>query len=127
MTRSILYIIIFSFLFISCEKSSNPNVLIFMTDDQGWGDLSIHGNTNLKTPNIDSFSINGASFSRFYVSPVCAPTRAELLTGKYFVRTGVNGVTRGYERMNTNEKIISDQKSIAKEEVAEKENQQISN
>ena len=107
MTRSILYIIIFSFLFISCEKSSNPNVLIFMTDDQGWGDLSIHGNTNLKTPNIDSFSKNGASFSRFYVSPVCAPTRAELLTGKYFVRTGVNGVTRGFERMNTNEKIIS--------------------
>jgi hypothetical protein len=51
MTRSISYIIIFSFLFISCEKSSNPNVLIFMTDDQGWGDLSIHGNTNLKTPN----------------------------------------------------------------------------
>ena len=78
-----------------------------MTDDQGWGDLSIHGNTNLKTPNIDSFAKNGASFSRFYVSPVCAPTRAELLTGKYFVRTGVNGVTRGYERMNTNEKIIS--------------------
>ena len=107
MIRAFFYIISFSFLFFSCEKNLNPNVLIFMTDDQGWGDLSIHGNTNLKTPNIDSFAKNGASFSRFYVSPVCAPTRAELLTGKYFVRTGVNGVTRGYERMNTNEKIIS--------------------
>ena len=107
MIRRIFYIIFFSFLFFSCEKNLDPNVLIFMTDDQGWGDLSIHGNTNLKTPNIDSFAKNGASFSRFYVSPVCAPTRAELLTGKYFVRTGVNGVTRGYERMNTNEKIIS--------------------
>ena len=94
MIRRIFYIIFFSFLFFSCEKNLNPNVLIFMTDDQGWGDLSIHGNTNLKTPNIDSFAKNGASFSRFYVSPVCAPTRAELLTGKYFVRTGVNGVTR---------------------------------
>jgi len=107
MIRTFFYIIFFSFSFFSCEKNLNPNVLIFMTDDQGWGDLSIHGNTNLKTPNIDSFAKNGASFSRFYVSPVCAPTRAELLTGKYFVRTGVNGVTRGYERMNTNEKIIS--------------------
>jgi len=107
MIRRIFYIIFFSFLFFSCEKNLNPNVLILMTDDQGWGDLSIHGNTNLKTPNIDSFAKNGATFSRFYVSPVCAPTRAELLTGKYFVRTGVNGVTRGYERMNTNEKIIS--------------------
>ena len=107
MIRAFFYIIFFSFLFFSCEKNLNPNVLIFMTDDQGWGDLSIHGNTNLKTPNIDSFAKNGATFSRFYVSPVCAPTRAELLTGKYFVRTGVNGVTRGYERMNTNEKIIS--------------------
>ena len=107
MIRAFFYIIFFSFLFFSCDKNLNPNVLIFMTDDQGWGDLSIHGNTNLKTPNIDSFAKNGAAFSRFYVSPVCAPTRAELLTGKYFVRTGVNGVTRGYERMNTNEKIIS--------------------
>ena len=54
MIRRIFYIIFFSFLFFSCEKNLDPNVLIFMTDDQGWGDLSIHGNTNLKTPNIDS-------------------------------------------------------------------------
>jgi len=58
-----------------------PNVVIILTDDQGWGDLSINGNTNLQTPHIDQLSVNGASFDRFYVSPVCSPTRAELLTG----------------------------------------------
>ena len=94
--------------FISCKNDINPNILIILTDDQGWGDLSINGNTNLKTPNIDNIALNGASFERFYVSPVCSPTRAELLSGKFFVRSGVNGVTRGYERMNTDVKLISD-------------------
>ncbi len=89
-------------------NDDNPNVLIFLTDDQGWGDLSINGNPNLNTPNIDEIAKNGARFERFYVSPVCSPTRAELLTGKFFVRSGVNGVTKGYERMNIDHKLISD-------------------
>ena len=93
----------------SCKYSQfqKPNIIIFLTDDQGWGDLSIHGNTNISTTNIDNLAKNGVSFNRFYVSPVCSPTRAELLTGKYFVRSGVNGVTRGYERMNLDHKLIS--------------------
>tara|TARA_B000000437_G_scaffold110793_1_gene80535 strand:- start:1361 stop:3109 length:1749 start_codon:yes stop_codon:yes gene_type:complete len=105
--RLILLSILIQF-FISCKNDTNPNILIILTDDQGWGDLSINGNTNLKTPNIDNIALNGASFERFYVSPVCSPTRAELLSGKFFVRSGVNGVTRGYERMNTDVKLISD-------------------
>ncbi len=88
-------------------NDDKPNVLIFLTDDQGWGDLSINGNTNLSTPNIDAIANNGARFERFYVSPVCSPTRAELLTGKFFVRSGVNGVTKGYERMNIDHQLIS--------------------
>ncbi len=107
MKRLILLSILIQF-FISCKNDTNPNILIILTDDQGWGDLSINGNTNLKTPNIDNIALNGASFERFYVSPVCSPTRAELLSGKFFVRSGVNGVTRGYERMNTDVKLISD-------------------
>ena len=79
-----------------------------LTDDQGWGDLSMRGNTNLKTPNIDNIGYNGASFERFYVSPVCSPTRAELLSGKYFVKSGVNGVTKGYERMNNDVQLVSE-------------------
>ncbi|MBT8299475.1 MAG: sulfatase-like hydrolase/transferase, partial [Maribacter sp.] len=57
-----------------------PNVILIMSDDQGWGDLSSSGNTNLSTPNIDALAQNGVSFQNFYVQPVCSPTRAELLT-----------------------------------------------
>ena len=57
-----------------------PNFVIILADDQGWGDLSVHGNTNLSTPNIDSLARDGALFDRFYVCPVCAPTRAEYMT-----------------------------------------------
>ena len=106
--RRLIFLSILIQFFISCKNDINPNILIILTDDQGWGDLSINGNTNLKTPNIDNIALNGASFERFYVSPVCSPTRAELLSGKFFVRSGVNGVTRGYERMNTDVKLISD-------------------
>src|SRR5688572_5451278 len=63
-----------------------PNVVIFLADDQGWGDLGIHGNTQLRTPNIDSIGRDGALFDRFYVCAVCAPTRAEFLTGRYHSR-----------------------------------------
>jgi len=106
--KRLIFLSILIQFFISCKNDLNPNILIILTDDQGWGDLSINGNTNLKTPNIDNIALNGASFERFYVSPVCSPTRAELLSGKFFVRSGVNGVTRGYERMNTDVKLISD-------------------
>ena len=49
-----------------------PNVIVILTDDQGWGDLSIHGNTNLETPNLDSLAKDGASFKHFYVCQVCS-------------------------------------------------------
>ena len=52
------------------NSDAKPNVIIFLTDDQGWGDLSINGNTNLQTPRIDKLATNGASFDHFYVSPV---------------------------------------------------------
>ncbi|MBM3763984.1 MAG: arylsulfatase [Acidobacteria bacterium] len=85
-----------------------PNVVVFLADDQGWGDLSIHGNTNLSTPNIDSLGNDGAIFDRFFVCAVCAPTRAEFLTGRYHARGGVRGVSTGLERLNTDEKTIAE-------------------
>jgi len=85
-----------------------PNVVILLSDDQGWGDLSVHGNINLTTPNIDSLARDGALFDRFFVCPVCAPTRAELLTGRYHPRGGVHGVTTGAERLNLDEKTIGE-------------------
>ena len=93
---------------ILANSNNRPNVVIFLTDDQGWGDLSIHGNINLKTPNIDSLARDGAMFDRFFVCAVCAPTRAEFLTGRYHPRGGVRGVSTGQERLNTDEKTIGD-------------------
>lgn len=85
-----------------------PNVVVFLTDDQGWGDLSLNGNTDLKTPNIDSLAKDGASFDRFYVCPVCSPTRAEFLTGRYHARGGVYSTSAGGERLDLDETTIGD-------------------
>lgn len=90
------------------RSGSKPNIVVILTDDQGWGDLSLHGNLNLSTPKIDSLARNGAQFDRFYVSPVCSPTRSEFLTGRYHGRLGVRNVTSGGERLNLDEKTIAD-------------------
>ena len=87
---------------------AKPNIVIILADDQGWGDLGINGNTNLRTPNIDSLARAGAMLDRFYVCAVCAPTRAEFLTGRYHSRGGVRGVSTGQERLNTDERTIAD-------------------
>ncbi len=87
---------------------TRPNIVIVLADDQGWGDLSVHGNQNLSTPNVDSLARDGARFDSFFVSPVCAPTRAEFLTGRYFPRGGVHGVSTGAERLDLDERTIGD-------------------
>ena len=84
-----------------------PNVIVVLTDDQGWGDLSLHGNRNLSTPNLDALARSGAQFSHFYVCPVCSPTRAELLTGRWHPRGGVRDVTSGGERLDLDEVTIA--------------------
>ena len=87
---------------------THPNIVVILADDQGWGDLSLNGNSNLNTPNIDSLATSGAQFEHFFVSPVCSPTRAEFLTGRYHPRGGVRGVTTGAERLNLDETTIAD-------------------
>ncbi len=96
-----------SFPAFASAATAKPNIVIFLADDQGWGDLSIQGNSNLRTPNIDSLARQGATFDRFYVCPVCAPTRAELLTGRYHPRGGVRGVSTGQERLNADERTMA--------------------
>lgn len=88
------------------NSSEKPNVVVILSDDQGWGDFSIHGNTNLSTPNIDRIAHEGASFENFYVQPVCSPTRAEFLTGRYHKRGGVYSTSSGGERLDLDEKTI---------------------
>jgi arylsulfatase A-like enzyme len=92
---------------IALGQGRRPNVVVFLSDDQGWGDLSASGNRNLSTPNIDSIARDGAVLERFFVCPVCAPTRAEFLTGRYHPRGGVRGVSTGLERLNLDERTIA--------------------
>ena len=90
------------------QSGRHPNIVVFLSDDQGWGDLSLNGNNNLSTPNIDQLASQGAQFDRFFVCPVCSPTRAEFLTGRYHPRGGVYNVSTGGERLNLDEVTLAD-------------------
>ncbi len=87
---------------------AHPNVVLILADDQGWGDLSLHGNPWIETPHLDGLAKSGARLTNFYVSPLCAPTRASILTGRYSLRTGVVSVSKGLENMNTEENTLAE-------------------
>ncbi|TWU59773.1 Arylsulfatase [Rubripirellula tenax] len=93
---------------LAVAPDARPNVVVILTDDQGWGDLSLNGNPNLSTPNIDSLARDGAEVKNFYVCSVCSPTRAEFLTGRYHSRSGVYSTSSGGERINADEQTIGD-------------------
>ena len=87
------------FLAFSLTADDRPNVVVFLTDDQGWGDLSVNGNKNLSTPNIDSLATDGAILDNFYVCAVCAPN--------YIVNIEkiVGGVAEGFYKAAGNKRI----------------------
>lgn len=85
-----------------------PNIVLIMTDDQGYGDLSLHGNTKIATPHLDALAQSGAQFTRFHVSPVCSPTRSSLLTGRYTYRTGVVDTSYGRSMMRSTESTLAE-------------------
>lgn len=89
--------------FAAPAPARRPNVIILITDDQGYGDFSLHGNPTLKTPHIDALGRASVRCDRFFVSSFCSPTRAALLTGRYPLRTGVFGVTHNKETMRSEE------------------------
>lgn len=93
---------------LGADPANRPNVLLILTDDQGYGDVSIHGNKWIQTPNVDRIAAEGARFDRFFVEPVCAPTRAAILSGRYPTRTGVFGVTRNREVMRDEEVTLAE-------------------
>lgn len=98
-------IIFLLILFISCTKQveQKPNIILIITDDQGYGDIGYNGNPHIKTPNLDLLATNSMRFNNFYVSPVCAPTRSSLLTGRYSLRTGVTDTYNGGAMMSNDE------------------------
>ncbi len=89
-------------------QGPRPNVLVVIADDQGWGDLGFTGNPYVATPRLDALAREGAVFGRFFVQPVCAPTRAELLTGRYAPRGGVRGTSAGAERLDLGARTIAE-------------------
>ena len=103
-------IIFLLILFISCTKQveQKPNIILIITDDQGYGDIGYNGNPHIKTPNLDLLATNSMRFNNFYVSPVCAPTRSSLLTGRYSLRTGVTDTYNGGAMMSNDETTLAE-------------------
>jgi len=108
MKRFLLIVFIVFNSCISPIENKKPNVIIIMTDDQGFGDLGINKNPNIITPNIDQFASESVQFDNFFVSPVCAPTRASLMTGRYSLRTGVRDTYNGGAIMSNTETTIAE-------------------
>ena len=106
MKYKILLYFFLPILLFSCNnnlETKSPNVIIVITDDQGYGDIGYNGNPHLITPNLDKFAGESIRFNNFNVSPVCAPTRSSLLTGRYSLRTGVTDTYNGGAIMSSNE------------------------
>jgi arylsulfatase len=92
----------------TAQKIQRPNVVLIITDDQGYGDLGFTGNPHVKTPVLDNFARESIRFNQFYVSPVCAPTRASLMTGRFSLRTGVRDTYNGGAIMSPEEVTIAE-------------------
>ncbi|MDH3583508.1 MAG: arylsulfatase, partial [Phycisphaerae bacterium] len=79
--------------------AARPNVILIMTDDQGYGDLSCHGNPVLKTPHMDRLHAQSVRFTDFHVAPMCSPTRGQLMTGRDAMKNGCTAVCQGRSMM----------------------------
>lgn len=84
-------------------EPQRPNIIMIVADDLGWGDLGVYGNRHIATPNIDQLANDGRLFTQFYVgSPVCSPSRASILTGRFAPETGVHYAIGGAGGRNLN-------------------------
>jgi arylsulfatase A-like enzyme len=90
------------------SSEEKPNIIIIMIDNVGYPEIGINGNELVKTPNLDNFASEGTRFERFYSNPLCAPTRASLMTGRYHYRTGVLHTSRGAAKMYGSEVTIAE-------------------
>ena len=90
------------------RKEVKPNIILIQADDLGFSDLAIHGNPYVSTPNLDKLAREGVQFNQFYVTPVCATTRAALLTGRHHLKTGVSHVHGGKDFLHLSETILAE-------------------
>ena len=98
---------------LAAEPPRRPNVLLILTDDQGHGDLGCHGNPKIRTPHLDRFARQSVRMQYFYVAPVCAPTRASLMTGRHNYRTGVVDTFLGRAMMHGDEVTVAEMLAAA--------------
>ena len=106
------YFFFFFLVFMSCNYQKAlkemPNIIIVMTDDQGYGDLGCNGNKIIKTPHIDQFASQSVNFSNYHVGTTCSPTRAGLMTARNCLRNGVWHTNAGCSLLNQEEETIAD-------------------
>ncbi|KAI5699494.1 hypothetical protein M8J75_003847 [Diaphorina citri] len=93
MRKNNCFIFLFLFLtsYVSIVYCQKPHIIFILADDLGWNDLSFHGSNEIPTPNIDALAYNGIILNNMYAQPVCTPSRASLMTGKYPIHTGMQG------------------------------------
>ncbi len=85
-----------------------PNIILVITDDQGYGDVAAHGNTKIRTPNLDELHAESVRLTNFHVDPTCSPTRSALITGRYSSRTGVWHTIMGRSIVHRDETTFAD-------------------
>lgn len=90
------------------HAAERPNVVLVITDDQGYGDLGAHGNTMLKTPSLDRLHAESIRLTNFHVDPTCAPTRSSLMTGRFSTRTGIWHTIGGRSLMDPRERTLAE-------------------
>lgn len=105
---SCLFLAIISIIPASAETTTKPNVILIITDDQGYGEIAAHGNPVIKTPNLDKLHSQSVRLSNFHVDPTCSPTRSALMTGRYSTRTGVWHTINGRSLMNSKELTLAE-------------------
>ena len=106
--RNLASLLLFVVIASASAAAERPNVLLLMSDDQGWWDLGANGNPDISTPNLDRLASEGVNFTRFYAAPVCSPTRAGLMTGRYTLRVGVYNTRFGGDSLDPGETTLAD-------------------
>ena len=90
------------------SQESQPDVVLVVSDDQGYGDIASHGNPVIRTPALDRLFDESIRLTQFHVGPTCSPTRAALLTGRYSARTGVWHTIMGRPLLRRDETTMAD-------------------
>ena len=95
MKNIIIFLIVFNGTFLYSQSNDKPNFIVIFCDDLGYGDIGVFGSPIIRTPNIDKMAIEGQKWTQFYVAdPVCTPSRAALMTGRYPIRSGMTSSKR---------------------------------